>query len=88
MNRRTPGVARRSRSGNPGCLLRPATPRATIVQRFAARFRAWRTAAGKSRRDAPAGGRREPWPPRDEVSTSASGARTGLSGRVRGSVPA
>jgi len=39
-------IARRSDRGNPGCLLHPATRRATGVQRSTARFRAWWAVAG------------------------------------------
>jgi len=46
-------VARRSNPDSPGRLLHPVTLRATPVRRFAAHFRAWRTAADESREQRP-----------------------------------
>jgi len=84
----TAEVARRSDPGYPGCLLHPATRRATGVRWWAARFRAWPGVAGEPRRTAPSSGRHGPLSPADEASTLALGARAGLTGRARCSVPA
>jgi len=76
-------IARRSGTGNPSRLLHPAILRATNVRWSAARFRAWRGAGDESPRADPAAGVGEPPSPKDEVSTLASGARVGQTGRPR-----
>ena len=76
-------IARRSGAGNPGRLLHPAILRATGVRRWAARFRAWPGAVDEPRRSVPADARRGPLSPKDEASTLAPEARTGLTGRPR-----